>query len=281
MQLSERLAIAVQIAQQAGQQIHEARQGQTFDRHYKQEVELVTDADVAVDRFIAERLEAHFPGEARLTEELSPERDSLEHGGPLWVIDPIDGTVNFAQGLPHVAVSIAWALDGKVQLGVVHAPFLDETFTAIRGEGAYRNGRRIHASVATHLERSLIATGFPYRRESRAPLLRRLTAVMAACQDMRRCGSAALDLCNVACGRVDAYYESVSPWDFAAGLLIAREAGARTGHLYACPDNIPDELYGENLVAAAPDIYPALEELLLRADEHRLAPDQNEAHSRR
>ncbi|HET8791155.1 MAG TPA: inositol monophosphatase family protein [Modicisalibacter sp.] len=270
MQLRERLVIAVEVAELAGRQIREARQQQNFKQHYKQGSELVTEVDVAVDRLIAERLESHFPGEARLTEELSPERDVLGQGGPLWVVDPIDGTVNFAHGLPHVAVSIAWAQDGEVQLGVVHAPFLDETFTAMRGDGAYLNGERIRASLTTRLDRSLIATGFPYLRDGREPLMRRLAAVMMHCQDMRRCGSAALDLCNVACARLDAYYESVSPWDFAAGLLIAREAGARTGHLYPCPEGVPEELYGEHIVAAAPDIYKTLEELLIRADGNRI-----------
>lgn len=270
MQLSERLAITVDIAEQAGHMIRKARQEQNFDKRYKQDEELVTDADVAVDRFIAKQLEAHFPNEARLTEEISPERDVLEQGGDLWVVDPIDGTVNFACGLPHVAVSIAWSHKGKVQLGVVHAPFLDETFTAIRGKGARLNDQGIAASAAKHLEHSLIATGFPYRREGRAPLMRRLGAVMNTCQDLRRCGSAALDLCNVACGRLDAYYESVSPWDFAAGFLIAREAGAQTGHLYSCPDNIPAELYGEHILATAPNIYKALKTLLIQTDENRV-----------
>lgn len=273
MQLSQRLAIAVEIAELAGQEIREARDQQRFERHYKKGTELVTEVDVAVDRLIAERLESHCPGEARLTEELSPEREVLGRDGPLWVVDPIDGTVNFAQGLPHVAVSIAWARDGKVQLGVVHAPFLGETFTAIRGDGAFLNGKQIRTSLASRLERSLIATGFPYHHDGRAPLMRRLAAVMMHCQDMRRCGSAALDLCNVACGRLDAYYESVSPWDFAAGLLIAREAGARTGHLYPCPEGIPDDLYGENVVAASPNIYKALVDLLKRADEGRVATE--------
>ncbi|SHE90496.1 myo-inositol-1(or 4)-monophosphatase [Modicisalibacter ilicicola DSM 19980] len=269
MQLSERLAITVEIAEQAGHMIREARQEQNFGQHYKHGRELVTDVDVAIDRFIADQLEARFPGEARLTEELSPERETLEKGGDLWVVDPIDGTVNFAQGLPHVAVSIAWAHNGKVQLGVVHAPFLVETFTSTRGDGARLNGKRIRSSLVTRLEQCLIATGFPYRREGRAPLMRRLSAVMDACQDMRRCGSAALDLCNVACGRLDAYYESVSPWDFAAGYLIAQEAGARAGHLYPCPENIPEELYGEHILVAAPDVYKPLKTLLIHADENR------------
>lgn len=267
MQLAERLAIATEIAEEAGREIRQARERQNFEQRYKKGSELVTDADVAVDRLISERLESHFPGETRLSEEIAPDRETLGQGGPLWIVDPIDGTVNFARGLPHVAVSIAWALDGKVQIGVVHAPFLDETFTAIRGDGAQRNGQRIRTSLASKLERSLIATGFPYRLEGRTPLLRRFAAVMQQCQDARRCGSAALDLCNVASGRVDAYYESVSPWDFAAGLLIARESGARTGHVYPCPKGIPEELYGEHIVAAAPDIYAALRKLLQRADE--------------
>jgi myo-inositol-1(or 4)-monophosphatase len=267
MQLAERLTIAVEIAERAGDMIRDARQEQGFERHYKKSNELVTNVDVAIDRFIAEQLDARFPDEARLTEELSPDQTDLEQD--LWVIDPIDGTVNFAQGLPHVCVSIAWTRRGKARIGVVHAPFLGETFTAVRDEGAWLNGERLRASLASSLEHALVATGFPYRREGRAPLMRRLAAVMDACQDMRRCGSAALDLCNVAGGRLDAYYESVSPWDFAAGFLIAREAGARTGHLYPCPDNIPEELYGEHILAAAPDLYKPLKKLLLQADEHK------------
>lgn len=266
MQLTERLALAVEIAEQAGDYIREARQQQNYQWHYKKDSELVTDADIAVDQLIADYLEERFPGEARLTEELDPNPENLGRAGPLWVIDPIDGTVNFAQGLPHVAVSIAWALDGEVQLGVVHAPFLAETFTAVRGGGAHRNGQRIRASLTSRLSRSLVATGFPYRLEGREPLLRRLTTVMHECKDMRRCGSAALDLCNVACGRLDAYYESVSPWDFAAGVLIARESGARTGHLYPCPTGVPSDLYGEHIIVTAPDIYSELEAVLIRAD---------------
>lgn len=273
MQLAERLAIATDIAEEAGREILAARANPSYEKRYKKGSELVTDVDVAIDRMISQRLEQHFPGEARLSEELTPDRETLDQRGPLWIVDPIDGTVNFAQGLPHVAVSIGWALDGEIQVGVVHAPILGETFTAVRGQGAKRDGRQIRASLVSRLERSLIATGFPYRRDGRVPLLRRFSAVMQNCQDIRRCGSAALDLCNVACGRLDAYYESVSPWDFAAGLLIAREAGARTGHVYACPEGIPEDLYGENIVVAAPDIYSSLRKLLKGADEARHAGD--------
>ncbi|MHA3025062.1 inositol monophosphatase family protein [Chromohalobacter israelensis] len=270
MEPSQRLAEAERIARLAGERIVAARQSQAFQHRYKSGDELVTDADVDVDRLIATELDAHFRDDARLTEELSPERDVLEDSESLWIVDPIDGTVNFAYGHPHVAVSIAWASEGKLRLGVVHAPFLGETFTALRGEGAWLNGEPIEASDARELDRSLVSTGFPYRRDARAPLLRRLTGVLARCRDIRRNGSAALDLCHVACGRLDAYYESVSPWDFAAGLLIAREAGAKTGHLYPCPDRIPADLYGENILVSAPGIHGALRDILLKADEGRL-----------
>lgn len=265
-----RLTLAVEIAREAGEMIAEARRGQAFGHRYKRGQELVTDVDVTVDRHIGERLAGAFPDEARLSEELAPDRSTLHEVDALWVIDPIDGTVNFAHGLRHVAVSIAWVVKGRVSLGVVHAPFLDETFTALAGQGAWCNGHPIQASRASDLSHALVGTGFPYRRDSRPPLLRRLAAVLDHCQDVRRNGSAALDLCDVACGRLDAYYESVSPWDFAAGWLIAREAGARTGHLYPCPEGIPEELYGENLLVASPGLHQELGELLRRADAGEL-----------
>jgi myo-inositol-1(or 4)-monophosphatase len=268
----QRLELAVAIAKEAGDRIVEARRRQTFGQRYKHGQELVTDVDLAVDILISERLDAHLPGESRLSEELAPDRDVMTLSDALWVVDPLDGTVNFAHGLHHVGVSIAWVSEGRTRLGVVHAPFLGETFTALLGQGAWCNGRPIHASRITDLKHCLVATGFPYRRDSRPPLMRRLMAVLDNCQDVRRNGAAALDLCDVACGRLDAYYESVSPWDFAAGWLIAREAGARTGHLYPCPEGFPDDLYGENLLVSAPEIHAELGELLRAADasEHRL-----------
>ncbi|GHB09591.1 inositol monophosphatase [Salinicola rhizosphaerae] len=266
MERRQRLEQMIQIAREAGDMIRQAREAQDFSHQYKGGDELVTEVDVAVDRHIAAAIDHHFPGEAKLTEELAPDRSQLTEKGPLWIVDPIDGTVNFAYGHAHVAVSIAWAIEGEVQIGIVYAPFLDELFTAVRGEGAELNGQSITCSTADSLERSLVATGFPYARDKRAPLIRRLNHVVHHCRDIRRNGSAALDLCHVGCGRLDAYYESVSPWDFAAGLLIAREAGARTGHLYACPDGIPEELYGENLLVAAPAIHQALGDVVRAAD---------------
>ncbi|MBB3140762.1 inositol monophosphatase family protein [Halomonas organivorans] len=266
MSPEQRLEIAVDIATHAGRLIVEAREEGGFDHRYKHGQELVTDVDVEVDTYISERLQASFPDESRLSEELAPDREALEKPHALWVVDPIDGTVNFAHGLHHVAVSIGWASGGQLRVGVVHAPFLGETFTALAGRGAWRNGEPIHVSDARSLTHSLVGTGFPYRQDSRPPLMRRLTAVLTHCQDVRRAGSAALDLCAVACGRLDAYYESVSPWDLAAGLLVAREAGARTGHLYPVPGGIPEDLYGENLLVTSPAIHDPLAQLLRRAD---------------
>ncbi|ATJ82882.1 inositol monophosphatase family protein [Halomonas beimenensis] len=267
MSPEQRLEIAVDIATHAGRLIVEAREEGDFGHRYKTNgQELVTDIDVEVDTYIGERLEASFPREQRLSEELAPDREVLEQPRDLWVVDPIDGTVNFAHGLHHVAVSIGWVSGGHLKVGVVHAPFLDETFTALAGRGAWRNGEPIRVSRARDLSRCLVGTGFPYRHDSRPPLMRRLMAVLTHCQDVRRAGSAALDLCAVACGRLDAYYESVSPWDLAAGLLIAREAGARTGHLYPGPGGIPEDLYGENLLVATPGIHDELGDLLRRAD---------------
>lgn len=266
MSLEKRLTIATDIAISAGRMIINARHEGNLHERYKNDQELVTDTDVAVDSYIGERLENAFPDERRLSEELAPQHDVQALPSCLWVIDPIDGTVNFAHGLRHVAVSIGWFDGGSMRLGVVHAPFLDETFTAIAGQGAWRNEQPVSASQEQELSRCLIGTGFPYRRASRPPLMRRLSTVLTHCQDIRRNGSAALDLCDVACGRLDAYYESVSPWDFAAGLLIAREAGAHTGHLYPVPNGIPEDLHGENLLVTAPGVHTSLGELLRQAD---------------
>lgn len=265
--LAARLEIAIAIAEEAGQMIIKAREQQGFARHLKKDNELVTDVDVAVDKLISQRLEEHFPGEGRLSEELAPESAMHVATPRLWVVDPIDGTVNFSQGLRHVAVSIGWMEEGVAKVGVVHAPFLDETFSATHGMGAFCNGRAIQPSNADSLAHTLVGTGFPYRKEARKQLLKRLEAVLFECQDIRRNGAAALDLCDVACGRLDAYYESVSPWDFVAGWVIAREAGARVGHLYEAPAAVPEDLYPEHLLVAAPGVYDAMAYLLLEADQ--------------
>ncbi|MGS2743453.1 inositol monophosphatase family protein [Halomonas sp. LS-001] len=265
--LKKRLTTAIAIAEEAGRMILKAREDQTFNQRLKGGDELVTDVDVAVDRLISQRLEEAFPGEMRLSEELSPKQAQAVKAPALWVIDPIDGTVNFAQGLRHVAVSIGWLEDGVSKVGVVHAPFMGETFAAAEGLGATCNGKTIQPSGETELECTLIGTGFPYQKASRVALLQRLGPVLSQCQDIRRNGSAALDICDVACGRLDAYYESVSPWDFVGGWVIAREAGAKVSHLYPVPEGVPEDLCGENLLVTTPAVHEALASMLLAADQ--------------
>lgn len=265
--LEERLALTISIAQEAGELIRKARAEQSFSQRLKADEELVTDVDVAVDQLIRQRLNSSFPGEALLSEELAPERALDANVTKLWVVDPIDGTVNFAQGLKHVAVSIGWMEEGVGKVGVVHAPFLNETFSAAEGLGAFCNQQPIQAGKVSLLAETLVGTGFPYQKEARLALMPRLGAVLAKCRDVRRNGAAALDLCDVACGRLGAYYETVSPWDFVAGWVIAREAGATVGHLVAIPEGVPGDLYPKELLVAAPSVYQAMERLLLDASQ--------------
>ena len=260
---AESLNVAEDLAFKAGKSIVEARQEQLLKFSYKDGVELLTSADLSADRLIRAGIESAFPDHSILSEESSPDlSDPDALLGPLWIIDPIDGTVNYAYNHHQVAVSIAFACEGVVRAGVVHCPFQEETFSAVRGGGALLNGAPICASRCSELARALIGTGFPYDRDGRVALVDRLRKVLFACRDIRRIGSAAADICWVAMGRLDGYYETIQPWDFAAAALIAREAGARIGHLGGVPAGQLPELWGRELVVAAPGIYTALRALL-------------------
>jgi len=163
------------------------------------------------------------PGHPGLAWEADPPR------GCRWIIDPLDGTVNFAHGFPMFCVSIAFEADGVLEYGVIYDPLRDELFEARQGAGASLNGRPIRVSGTHRLDRALIATGFPYDIRERLPeTMARLSRILAASQGVRRAGSAALDLCYVACGRLDGFYEeNLRPWDTAAGFLIVAEAGGK------------------------------------------------------
>jgi len=257
---------AEQLALQAGELIRHEREENTLRTDLKQQTELVTHADVMADKFITGAIRERFPNHRILSEETMPDLSQAEElDTPLWIVDPIDGTVNYAYGHPQVAVSIAYAEKGRVQAGVVHAPFLGETFRATRGAGATLNGETIKHSGATVPRDSLFATGFPYTKDNLEPLVRRLDAMIHQCRDLRRIGSAALDICWVACGRLDIYYENVSPWDFAAARLIALEAGATAGHFGEVPEGYPADLYGRDILISAPDIWQPVREILRTA----------------
>lgn len=264
-QLHDISNFAMDLALRAGELIVRERRDAQFEQRYKSGDELVTSTDLKVDELIRKQITRNYPDHQILSEESSPNLAVDQLKGPLWVVDPIDGTVNYAYGHNQVAVSIAYVEDGVAQIGIVHAPFLHETFHAIRGETSVLNHKRIKPTEATELPRALIATGFPYTKDESGVLARRVTQVLSHCRDIRRLGSAALDICFVACGRLDGYYETVSPWDLAAAKLIAREAGASIAYLEAPPAEVSEDLYARDVVICTPGIESALIQILRNA----------------
>jgi myo-inositol-1(or 4)-monophosphatase len=218
-------ALAVLAAQKAGQ-VLKGRLGRTRRIDYKGAVNLVTEMDFRSERIIVSEIRKRCPEHGFLAEEKAQERTSSPYR---WIIDPLDGTTNYAHGYPIYAVSIALEKMGKIILGVVYDPSREELFVAEKGEGARLNGRRIRVSSASRLSQSLLATGFPYDlRESRANNFDHFQNFAFRVQAVRRAGSAALDLCYVAAGRFDGFWEmKLGPWDLAAGSLMVREAGGR------------------------------------------------------
>lgn len=260
---NEILQFAEDLARKAGELIVEARQKSTLTQEYKGKKELVTSADIAADKLITEAILARYPQHRILSEETFTDRSQLQDlEQPIWIVDPIDGTVNYAHGHNMVAVSIAYAAHGEIRAGVVHAPFSDETFTAIKGQGSFLNGQPNDVSHLQDASVALVATGFPYDKSKLAPILERVETILKSCQDIRRLGSAALDICWVASGRLDGYFESLSPWDFAAARLIALEAGATCGHFNPIPDNTPACIYDRDILISTPEIYDTLRQLL-------------------
>lgn len=226
--LAEYLAVARAAAAAAADHLRAAVRRPQRIAH-KGAVDLVTDTDHAVEALVGERLRRAFPDHLLVAEEASagrrPARPPVDRLA--WYLDPLDGTTNFAHGHPHFAVSLALARGAESLVAVVADPLRDETFAAVRGGGATCNDAPIRVSATPSLEAALLATGTPYDRREHADLyLGVIRDFMLRCQGIRRAGSAALDLCWVACGRVDAYWEwRLGPWDVAAGALIVREAG--------------------------------------------------------
>lgn len=229
--------------------------------------DLVTETDGAVEQMLRESLGPLVPQAAFMGEEGSPGQ-SLE--GLAWVVDPLDGTTNFAHGVPFVATSVALCLDGAPLVGVVNLPLLDELFIAAKGQGARLNGRAITVSQAATLESALVATGFPYRiEEHKAAILRQLALAMPATQGVRRAGAAALDLAFVACGRYDGFFEfALNPWDTAAGVLLVQEAGGKVGVMLG---KEPYRLGGPDILACNAHLFDQLQELLKAADATALS----------
>lgn len=200
--------------------------GHLFTIRKKGAIDLVTTADIESEKAIVDTIRSAFPDHGILAEETG----SIE-GDPetQWVIDPLDGTTNFAHGLGIFAVSIAYAYRGEPVFGIVFNPVSGETFTALSGQGAFLNSHPIGVSTVATVRDGLLVTGFPYDLASMpTDILDRFARCLAAAQGIRRLGSAALDLCYVACGRFEGFWEeNLKPWDTAAGMVIAKEAGAR------------------------------------------------------
>lgn len=228
----------LEIAREAGAIIRD-RWNKPRTINYKGRIDIVTDTDVAVEDFLRERLGKLLPEAAFVGEEGSSglrKGHELEHAGDLaWVVDPLDGTTNFAHQLPFVATSIGLLQEGKVRLGVIYNSIMEEFFWAEEGSGAYCNDEPLRVSTASELERCVAATGFPYSiRENIDPIMLCLQTTLTHCRAMRRYGAAALDLAYVAWGRLDFFYEGfLHPWDSAAGWLLVEEAGGRVTQLDA------------------------------------------------
>ncbi|MBA2951482.1 inositol monophosphatase family protein [Streptomyces himalayensis] len=254
---AELLELALEAALRAGEFLRDGRPADLGVAATKSSaVDVVTEMDIASEKLITGLLTDRRPDDGVLGEEGASIEGS---SGVQWVIDPLDGTVNYLYGLPSWAVSIAARKDGETLVGVVHAPMRGETCRAVLGEGAYLNDRPAHVRPAPAFELALVGTGFGYlaeRRNRQAEVVRQLIPQV---RDIRRGGSAAIDLCDVAAGRLDAYYErGLNPWDYAAGELIAREAGALTG---GRPGDAPTT---DLTIAAPPGLF---EPLQARLDE--------------
>lgn len=218
------LEAAISAAREAGEVLRSGF-GKSHDVEYKGEVDLVTETDAEAERVVVEKLREAFPGYGVLSEEGGT---IAEGEGGRWIVDPLDGTVNYAHALPFFAVSIALEKMGKPAVGVVYDPLADELYTARRDEGAYRNGEPLQVSRTPEPIQALVATGFPHDRDRMSGALEIFGRFAVKTRSMRRLGSAALNLCYVAAGRLDAYYErGVNPWDVAAGVLLVEAAGGR------------------------------------------------------
>ena len=211
------------VAREAGTLLR-ARIHEIHAVHYKGEINLVTEGDRLSEALIVDRIRRSFPGHDILTEE-SPETEN--GSGFRWIVDPLDGTTNYAHGYPVFCVSIALEVEGVIRLGTVFNPMLDELFTAEKGEGAFLNGRRLAVSRTEDLSRGLLATGFPYDiREDPNNNLNYYRALAMRAQAVRRAGAAALDMAYLAAGRLDGFWElKLAAWDTAAGWLLVSEAG--------------------------------------------------------
>lgn len=228
----DRLTRAIELARQAGGLLASGL-GDILSIEHKGAIDLLTEYDLRSERLLVDGLRQSFPDDPILAEE-----GGGADGERRWLIDPLDGTTNFAHGLPHFSVSLAYVDEGHIRLGVVYDPMRGELFHALRGQGARLNERRLHVSRTADLGHALLVTGFPYDIRTAAETnLDEFSRFALRSQGVRRFGSAALDLAYVAAARFDGYWElRLSPWDWAAGILLVQEAGGRVTRLDGSED---------------------------------------------
>ena len=256
MKWKEEISVARRAAVEAGK-ILTARFGQVNRVIKKGEIDLVTEADLLSERAILDVLGRRFPRDGILSEEAGEIGQSPDR---IWVIDPLDGTTNFAHDFPFFAVSIALQVNGEVVLGIVFSPFLNECFEAVKGRGAFLNQVPIRVSQTGSIGDALLATGFPYTIHDRPEeVLARFAKLIVLAQGIRRPGSAAMDLCYVAQGRFDGFWEEgLKPWDTAAGVIIVEEAGGQVSTY----EGGPYTPYDENIIASNGQIHGAMAKAL-------------------
>jgi len=242
--MDNHLSVAVEIAREAGDLLLQHFR-QPLEITYKRRSDLLTEADRKSEALIVERLQSNFPGHAIVAEEGSGQKTGSDY---CWYVDPLDGTTNFAHGFPVFSVSLGLAFRGELVAGVVFDPTRQELFTVERGAGAFLNGARLHVSNNGDLTQCLVATGFPpfaTNHDLNVQLYFRFTQLT---HGIRRAGSAALDLCCVAAGRFDGFWElKLNPWDKAAGVLLVTEAGGRVSGITGKPfDLLGDDIFASN-----------------------------------
>jgi myo-inositol-1(or 4)-monophosphatase len=250
------LAFLESLARQAGE-ILRAGVNQPFQIDKKGVIDLVTEMDHRSESYILGAIQKQYPTHRIISEVVGLVEGDARH---VWYVDPLDGTVNYAHGIPFYTVSIAYAEEGQVRLGIVYDPSRDELYTGEKGSGAWLNGQPIRVSAAQDLDQSLLVTGFPYDiRTHPQKNLDHFTLFSLRSQGVRRLGSAALDLCYVAAGRLDGFWEiRIKSYDIAAGGLIAEEAGARVTKVDGSPDYVTPPC---SILAAPPAIHAQMLEL--------------------
>ncbi len=261
---AEVLQVAISAADLAAKTISEIRASANLKISEKSgNHDIVTQADLAAEKVIIETIRKQFPDHRFLAEESFNSLTNFDFNGPVWIIDPIDGTTNFSLGQTLCSISIAFAWNGVVQVGVINCCFIGELFTAVKGQGAQLNGQPIAVGKAEGLRGAVIATGTVFNRkdpESLPKMLATIGSLLPQIRDIRRTGACTIDMAWVACGRLDGYFESVNPWDMAAGALLIKEAGGVVSVRSDVGQNsiLPEDLKCRELVVGNKAIHGAL-----------------------